>query len=83
MIISGNHEHYIVTYRHEGKIVKNAKIYCKYHNRPIYILENLDRGDGVRLDVDVASQDDSAKIAKDIAPGYMSFAIDSWLQTCK
>jgi hypothetical protein len=74
---------YVVTYKHNGKIVKGTKVHCAYRDRPMYLLENLDRGDGVRLGIDLASDSDSTKITDQVLPGYMSWAIDLWVKTCK
>lgn len=72
---------YVVNYKHEGKLWKNAKVYCLSVGKPIYLIENLDRGDGVKMGISVEA--DNGGLATDIAPGYMSFAIDLWKQTCR
>ncbi len=72
---------YIVSYKHEGKVWKKAKVYCMSVGKPIYLIENLDRGDGVKVGISVG--DDNGSLATEIAPGYMSWAIDLWKQTCR
>jgi hypothetical protein len=72
---------YVVEYKHDGKIWKNAKVYCVSVGKPIYLIENVDRGDGVKLGISVEA--DQGGLATEIAPRYMNFAIDLWSHTCK
>lgn len=72
---------YTITYEHDGKTHNGAKVYCKAGFHPIYMIEGLDRGDGVKVDIDVGSEDGSG-VAEFIAPGYMAWARDIWLKTC-
>lgn len=71
---------YVVSYMHEAKLWKNAKVYCVSVGKPIYLIENLDRGDGVKMGLGVGA--DEGGLATEIAPGYMNWAIDLWRQTC-
>lgn len=72
---------YIISYRHDGKAGKNAKVYCWSGGKPMYLIEGLDRGDGVKLGIMVGA--DGGGLATEIAPGYMAWAIDVWRLTCR
>ncbi|MHC2795519.1 hypothetical protein ACVINZ_004531 [Mesorhizobium jarvisii] len=79
---AGNQKGFIVSYRHDGKVSKGAKVYCSYASHSMYLLEKLDRGDGVKVDIDVGSEGGGG-LATEIAPGYMAWAIDLWLRICR
>ncbi|UTV40734.1 hypothetical protein MYG64_33640 (plasmid) [Ensifer adhaerens] len=34
---------YVITYKHDGKVGKNAKVYCVSGGKPAYLVEGLDR----------------------------------------
>lgn len=72
---------YIISYRHDGKLGKNAKVYCLSVGKPIYLIEGLDRGDGKKIGIMVG--DESGGLATTLAPGYMIWAIDIWRLTCR
>lgn len=71
---------YIITYNHDGKIGKNAKVYCTSGGKPAYLIDGLDRGDGKKVGISVGAE--GGGLATDIAPGYMRWAIDIWRMTC-
>lgn len=72
---------YVITYRHDGKVGKNAKVYCVSAGKPAYLVEGLDRGDGKKIGIMV--DDDNGGLATDLAPRYMLWAIDVWRLTCR
>ncbi|MBY5805568.1 hypothetical protein HFN52_18405 [Rhizobium leguminosarum] len=74
---------YIITYKHDGKIVKDAKVYCASGGKPIYLVEGLDRGDGKKVGIGVGTDGVSGDLAGELAPGYMRWAIDVWRLTCR
>jgi hypothetical protein len=49
-----NQTGYLITYKYEGKVGKNAKVYCSSGEHPMYLIEGLDRGDSVKVDISVA-----------------------------
>jgi hypothetical protein len=74
---------YVITYKHDGKIGKGAKVYCVSGGRPIYLVEDLDRGDGSMVGIMVGTDGTTGKLATEVVPGYMAWAIDVWRMTCR
>ncbi|PSS62178.1 hypothetical protein C6558_23710 [Ensifer sp. NM-2] len=72
---------YVITYKHDGKVGNDAKVYCVSGGKPAYLVEGLDRGDGQKIGIMV--DDDNGGLATDLAPGYMRWAIDVWRLTCR
>lgn len=73
---------FIVSYKVDGKTYRGAKVHCISSSGPAYLIENLDRGDGMKVDIDVGTEDGTGVLAT-LAPGYMNWSIDLWLQTCR
>lgn len=77
---SGVEQGFTITYKHDGKIGRGARVHCRSGERPLFLVEGLDRGDGVH--VDMILSDDNVNLATLIAPGYMEWALEVWRQTC-
>jgi hypothetical protein len=77
----GDARGYWITYKHNGKAGK-AKVSCRFGYRPVFVIDGLDRGDGVKVDIDVGSENGN-EITDVVTPGYMNWAIDIWKKTCR